>query len=154
MMAGHNSGEVYTMQLSRSPVKFVIGCWARPMTTTLVYTKGNKMSKWPWSSRSPQDIFEGLHYPLTWSNKVLRWERQKKCFGRKRQGRIAHKHLHNKSSMNFLFMGKGRWRQENDRTWIFSSSSKTTLFGHIFKTINTFNFWCTVILLGPHSVYT
>ena len=42
-----------------------------------------------WSSRVPKNIFEGLHYPPTWSNRFLRWERQKRCYRRKRQGPMA-----------------------------------------------------------------
>ena len=57
----------WTMKSSQGHVKFVIGCWTCP-GTTLVCTKGKKMLEWPWSSRSPKDIFQGLHYPLTWSN--------------------------------------------------------------------------------------
>ena len=45
----------WTMKSSQGLVKYVIGCWTHPETTS-VYTK-RKMSMWPWSSRSPKDIF-------------------------------------------------------------------------------------------------
>ena len=43
---------------------YVISYWTC-LGIILIYTKG-KMSEWPWSSRSPKDIFQGLQYPLTW----------------------------------------------------------------------------------------
>ena len=50
-------GDVYTMdhESFEGPVKCVIGRWTRHGTTS-VYTK-EKMLEWPWSSRSPKDIF-------------------------------------------------------------------------------------------------
>jgi hypothetical protein len=56
----------WTMKSSQGPVKFVIGCWPYP-GTTFIHTK-EKMLEWSWSSKSPKNIFEGQHYPLTWAN--------------------------------------------------------------------------------------
>ena len=42
--------------------------------------------------------------------------------------------------------------QENDQT--FSFLFKNAFFGLILKKTSTFIFWCMIILLGPHSVYT
>ena len=39
----------------------------------------------------------------------------------------------------------------HDLIWLFF---KTAFFGHILKKISTFTFWCMVIPLGPHSIYT
>ena len=55
-----------------------------------------------------------------------------------------------------FFLGGGRededkTRQENSQTWF---SFKIAFFGHILEKINTFIFWCMVIPLGPHLVYT
>ena len=79
----------WTMKSSQGPVKYVIGCWPRPGTTS-VYTKGKKMFEWPWSSRSPKDIFQGLHYPVTCSNGF--------CGGRGKRGAPIEK-------------GKGPWHE-------------------------------------------
>ena len=70
-----------TMKSSQDPIKFVIGYWTRPVTTS-DYTK-EIMSKWSWSSRSPKDIFKGLHYLLTWSNGF--------CSGRGKRGLLVEK---------------------------------------------------------------
>ena len=66
-------------ELSQGPIKFVVGCWTC-LGTTLVYTK-EKMSEWPWSSRSPKDILRGLDHPLTWSNGF--------CNGRGKRGVVV-----------------------------------------------------------------
>ena len=71
----------WTMKSSQGPVKFVIGCWIRPGTTS-VYTK-EKMWEWPRSLRPPKDIFEGLHHPLIWSNGF--------CGGRLKRGALVEK---------------------------------------------------------------
>ena len=55
------------MKSSQGHVKSMIRCWTH-LGTTSVYTKEKKMSEWLGSSKSPNDIFQGLHYPLTWSN--------------------------------------------------------------------------------------
>ena len=50
----------WTMKSSQGPVQFVIGCWTRPMTTS-VYTK-EQMSEWPRSLRSLVSwIFNSFH---------------------------------------------------------------------------------------------
>ena len=88
---------------------------------------------------------------------ILQWERQKRCYGRKWQGHMAKKCCHNKILMRLL-LRKRRWRQENTREWsnlnVSSPSFKSALFRHILKHISAFIFWCMVIPLGPHLVYT
>ena len=112
----------YSM-LNKLRVIYVIGCWARPGTTS-VYTK-EKMSEWPWSLRSSKDIFKGLHYPLTWSNGLC-GGRGKRGVLRKRQGPMAEKCCHNNIFVIFFFFGGGgrrkdedMRRQENGQTWFF-----------------------------------
>ena len=108
------------MKSSQGLVKCVIGCWVCPKTTS-VYTK-EKMSWWPWSARSPKDIFEGLHYPLTWSNGF--------CNGKCTGGALVEKGKDPWQSNvvliifinEFIFL----WREDedertqaNDQTWLF-----------------------------------
>ena len=79
----------WTMKSSEGPAKpHVIGCWTRPRTT-LVYTE-DKMLEWSWSLRSPKDIFQDLHYSLTWSDGF--------CDGRGKRGAMVEK-------------GKGPWHR-------------------------------------------
>ena len=84
---------------------------------------------------------------------VLWWEWQKRCSGRKRQGPMAKKYCYKKSYWIFCSgrEDEDKRRQKNGQSWI---SFKTTFFGHIIKKINTFIFWCMVIPLGLHSIYT
>ena len=68
--------------------------------------------------------------------------------------------------------GKGPWQgnvviivifnffggiEENGQNWIFLllffSLQNCLFLGQIFKTINTFMFWCMVDPLGPHLIY-
>ena len=81
----------WTMKSSQGTIKYVIGCWTRPDTTS-VYTKG-KMPRWPWSSRSPTYIFKGLHYPLTWSNMFCGGRGKMRCYGNEEAGTHATKML-------------------------------------------------------------
>jgi hypothetical protein len=46
---------------------------------------------------------------------VLRWERQKRCSDRERQGPMAEKYCYNKSLMEFF--GEDKKRQEKTREW-------------------------------------
>ena len=70
------------MERANQPIhKYVIGCSTCPKITS-VYAK-EKLSKWPWSSRSPHDTFKDLHYPLTWSNGF--------CGGRGKIGALVEK---------------------------------------------------------------
>ena len=123
------------MTSSQGLVKFMIGCWTRP-GTTLVNTK-EKMSEWPWSSRSPKDMFQGLHYPLTWSNKFCDGWSKRDALIEKGRGPWQRIDV----IMNFWWkvLGKRRWRQENGQTWffnlfiLFDFSFKTPLFGHKLK---------------------
>ena len=108
------------MKSSQGPIKYVIGCWTQ-RGTTLVYTKGKKMLEWPWILRSPKDIFEGMHYPLTWSDRF--------CGGRSNIGAMIGK---SKGSWKtniviidsmIFYRGKryeDKGKQKNDQSWSFS----------------------------------
>ena len=69
------------MESSLTPLKYVIGHWTCHGTNS-VYIK-KKMYEWPWNLRSPKDLFLGLHYPLSWSNKF--------CAGRGKRGYLVAK---------------------------------------------------------------
>jgi hypothetical protein len=66
--------------------------------------------------------------------RVLRWERQNRCYGRKRQGPMVEKCYYNKFLMKF-YLRKRRWIQEKTREWSNSIffPFKTAFFGYIFK---------------------
>ena len=81
--------------------------------------------------------------------RVLRWERQKRCSSRKRKGPMIGKCCYNYFSMNFFWVEK-----MNTREWSNLNISKTAFFGHIFRKISTFTFWCMVVPLCPDSLYT
>ena len=49
------------LKLSLAPLKYVIGRWTRPGTTS-VCIKGGGMLEWPWNLRSSKRLFLGLHY--------------------------------------------------------------------------------------------
>ena len=73
------------------------------------------------------------------------------CFDRKWQEPMALKCY---KKFNDFFWGREdeeKMREKNGQILIFS---QILLFGHILKKINTFTFWCMIISLGPHSVYT
>ena len=75
----------WTIKLSRGLVKFVIGCWTHPATTS-IYTK-EKMSKWPpngvWGPQ--KTYFEA--YIVHWHGPTcFAVERAKRCSNRIRQG--------------------------------------------------------------------
>ena len=112
--------------------------------------RGKKMSEGSWSSRSPKDIFWGLHYPLTWSNGF--------CYVRGKRGPLVEKGTEPmvKKPCYRFFGGKedeDKSREMNGRTWIFFSS-QNCFFLIYFQQFTTFTYWCMVIPLYPHSVYT
>ena len=74
---------------------------------------------------------------------VLRWERQKRCFGRKMQGPLQR---------NVVIMIKKiiRGKEDKDKRMILSNLP----FSGIYLKNQDIHFWCMVIPLGPHSVYT
>ena len=136
----------WTMKSSQGPIKIVIGCWARPGTTS-VYTKGN-MSEWPWSSRSSTNIFWGLLHPLTSSNGYFGGRGKRGALVEKvGRGAMAKKCFYVKILMNFF------WWEEKTREWSNLNFLKTTLFGHIFKKTMTFTFgaWS---FLSVHILFT
>ena len=64
---------------------------------------------------------------------VLRWERQKRCSSRKRQGSMAEKYCYNRFFKNF-FVGEEKMKTKKTKEW--SSFNffffEIVLFGHIF----------------------
>ena len=82
--------------------------------------------------------------------RLLQWERQKRCSGRKKQGPMAEQYRNNKASMNlFIFVGRedeDKRRQRNCQTWIFFS--KSALFGHILNksTHSLFGAWSFLLV--------
>ena len=57
---------LWTRMPFHGDVRVLIGCWTRPGITS-VYTN-ERMIKWPWMSRSPKYIFQGIINVLTRSN--------------------------------------------------------------------------------------
>ena len=72
---------------------------------------------------------KGLNYPLTCSNMVLWWERQKNTLVKKMQGPMAKKYCYNKIIMNF-FWGKEDENKRMVELDIFFFFFKTAHFGH------------------------
>ena len=136
------------MKSSQGLVKYVIGCWTRPESTS-VYTKG-KMSDRLWSSRSPK---RQILRPTLSTNKVqriLQWERQKRCYGRKRQGpmHMTENYCRNEFLMKFL---RGKRRQKRVKLDFFFI--KIALFGHILEKI-AHSLFCAWSFLLIHSQFT
>ena len=65
--------------------------------------------------------------------RVLQWERQKRCSSSKRQGPMAKKYCYNKILMIF-FLRTRRWRQEKSKEWSNLNVLKTAPFVSILKT--------------------
>ena len=62
-------GDVYTMDHEVVPMPCKVCDWLLNLSQDhFGLHKRKQMSEWPWRSRSPKDILQGLHYPLTWSN--------------------------------------------------------------------------------------
>ena len=99
----------------------------------------------------PEDIFQGLHYPPTWSNGF--------CSGRGKRGALVEKckgpWQRNTLIIKFLwiFFG-GREGKNNKRQKSNLICFKIAFLRRILKIIGTFTFECMVIPLGPHSVHT
>ena len=152
----HGMFTPWTMNSSQGPVKFVIGCWTCPGTTS-VYTKEKKCQC------NHEFEVPNIHIlrPILSTDMVQRalpWERQKRCFGRKRQGPMAKKLLLSKKFNDFFLRGKRRWIQEKTK---YSSNStffffKTALFGqilnknqHMYFLVHSHSSWST---FGLHLV--
>ena len=82
---------------------------------------------------------------------VLRWERQKGVVVENRHMLVGKKCCYYIFLMKSLF-GRRKWRQENGQTWIFPWNCP--FWTYIKKNISTFTFWCMVIPLGSHLIYT
>ena len=86
---------------------------------------------------------------------VLQWEKQKRCSNSKRQGCMAKKCWYNHFFGWNLFWGEEKMKTREDKRMVkLDFFSQNCLFGAYIKNINTFTFWCMVIPLGPHLVYT
>ena len=139
------------MKLSQGHLKFVIGCGTR-LGTTSVCTK-EQMPEWPWSSRSLKDMFQGLRYPLTWSNGF--------CGGRGKRGVLVERGMGQRNIVIIIFWWifwgrevEDKRRQKNGQT-LFYFIFKNILFGHVFKksTHSLFGAW-SLLLVHIRSVYT
>ena len=75
---------------------------------------------------------------------VLRWERQKRCSGKKRQGPMAEEYYYNKVLMNFYLKNEDKRRLKNGRTWFFLQS----FLGHKSKksTQSLFGAWSFLVV--------
>ena len=107
-----------------------------------------KIVKVTWSLRSPKDIFNGLPYPLTWSNGFCAGSGKRCALVGKRRCPWQRSVCHNKEIMKKK-MEKRRWRQENGQTWFFNFFSfNTTLFGHMLKNIahSFFGAWSLLLV--------
>ena len=139
----------WTTKSSKGPVKFVIGCWTRPRTTS-VYTKEQNV-KVSMGVRGPQKIY--ILRP-TLSNdvvqRVLWWEKpQKRCSSRKRRGPQQRNVV-----IDDVYIRKEKTREWSNLISFLFFSFQNYHLGKYIKKFNTFTFWCMVIPLGPHSVYT
>ena len=72
-------------------------------------------------------------YLLTWSIGFLWRERQKRCFGRKRQGPMVKKCYYNEFLMNILWRREDEDKRRHENGWTWICFLKTTRFGHILK---------------------
>ena len=85
---------------------------------------------------------------------VLWWERQKRRFGEIRQGPMVEKWCCNDFLMVFLRSEEKRRQEMVNFDLIWFDFSKLPLLDICYKKIKPFTFWCMVIPLGPHLVYT
>jgi len=117
--------------------------------------QGTKKPEWPWSLRSPKDIFQGLHYPLSWSKKFC-GGRGKRCtlVKLKKKGPWPKNYCYNKSLMN-LFWGEEKTKTVEDKRMVILNFFFPKLpFLDIYYKILTFTYCRMVIPLCPHSDYT
>ena len=61
---------------------------------------------------------------------VLHWERQKRCYGEKRQGPMVEKCCHYKF---WIYIWKEKMKTREDKRMVKLEFFKTTIFGHILK---------------------
>ena len=133
----------------------MFGCWTRPGTTS-IYTK-EKVVEWPW--RLTKDILRTNRY-TDMIQRVLRWERQERWYGRKRQGPMARKCYFNIFLMNVfgghyiqLFpLGKAHKAYFSKSIWCnesWEASLPSTCLDHIIAQ-QTYHFLHALSLkLGP-----
>ena len=113
------------MKSSQGLVKYAIGCWIHAGSTS-VYTKEKHQSDHEVWGPPKSDMVQ----------RVLQWERQKRCFSRKKQEPMAKKCYHNKILMEF-FRGRedeDKRQQENGQIWfILFYFFKITFLGRVLK---------------------
>ena len=76
------------MKSSQGSIKLYDGCWTQPKTTS-VYTKENKNVKVTMKFEAPKRNILKPTLSIDTVQRVLRWERQTMCYGRKKQGPMA-----------------------------------------------------------------
>ena len=116
--------------------------------------QGKKISKWPWSLRALEDIFQGLHYPLTSSNGLCDGRGKRGALVGKRQGPMTKKFCHNNFLM--IFFGEKTTKIGEDKEWsnLIIIFQNCPLWTYNKNKMNISTFWCMVIPLDPHSLYT
>ena len=132
----------WTMKLSQHHVKSMIGCWTRPMTTS-IYTRENVNVTMEF-----EVLKRHISRPTLFTDmvqQILRWERQKRCSGRKCKG------LWQSNIVIIIVQWICFWevmtRQDKTRKWL-----------NLKKKIQNIPFWSyvyksTYSLFGLHSVY-
>ena len=123
--------------------------------TTSVYTK-EKNIKVTMEFEVPKRHISRLALSIDMVQRVLRWERQKRCFDRKgTEGSMAEKCCYSINLMIFfLFWGGRREDEDKTREWSnFLFSFQNYPFWTFKKKINTFTFGCMVIPLD-HIQFT
>ena len=139
-MVTHTKGMFtrWTMKSSQGSCK--ICDWLLNSSHDLFGLDQGKMWEWPWSARSLEDIFWGLHYPMIWSNMFCSGRGKRGALVEKGQGSMAEKCCYDKFLMIFFWEreNKNKRRQKYGLTWWKKSKIKI-VFGHIFqKTTNSF----------------
>ena len=79
------------------------------------------------------------------------------CGGKGQRGALVEKGkgMVEKYYYNDFFWGGGeKMKTREDKRMVKLGFFKIALFGHILQKFSTFIYWCMVIPLGPHSVYT
>ena len=95
--------------------------------TTLVYTKDVRVTM---EFEVPTRYFVRPTLSTDMVQQILWWERQKRCYGRKRQGPMAKKCCHSNSLIE-TFFGKEKTKTTEDKRMIkLEFFFKTVLFGH------------------------
>ena len=151
----------WTMKSSQGLVNYVIGCWTRP-ETTLGYTKERNIGVTMKDEVPKRHILRST-LSTDMIQRVLGWERQKRCSERKRQGHMIEKYCYNKILMNVFFGGRededkirpNKWSNlnyfQNFPFWTYILKSH-----HIRFLVHGHSSWSTFslhLVRGPKALY-